>query len=108
MHDNSFCWGVIEYLDDETVKNHDNFRNSDWGPEATDAMCKIVHPFPIPGSADNTLTMGDLFDNTPPHLVSKVMLEEKVFDTWHYGRTVLMGDGKLHFGQSDNGCTQLC
>jgi hypothetical protein len=97
MHDNTFCWGVVEYLNGETMKNHDNFRNSDWGPEAADAMCKTVASFPIPGSTNGKWTLGDLFDNTPPHLISKVMLEEKVFDTWYYGRTALLGDGKLHF-----------
>ncbi|KAF9357705.1 hypothetical protein BGX34_009262 [Mortierella sp. NVP85] len=98
MHDNTFCWGVVEYLNGETMKNHDNFRNSDWGPEAADVMCKTVASFPIPGSADGKWTLGDLFDNTPPHLISKVMLEEKVFDTWYYGRTALLGDAchKVH------------
>ncbi|KAF9307779.1 hypothetical protein BG003_000217 [Podila horticola] len=36
--------------------------------------------------------MGDLIDKTPKHLISKVMLEEKIFSTWHGGRTVLLGD----------------
>lgn len=27
-------------------------------------------------------------------MMSKVMLEETVFDTWYGGRTVLLGDGK--------------
>lgn len=26
--------------------------------------------------------------------ISKVMLEEKLLETWHYARVVLMGDGK--------------
>lgn len=56
-------------------------------------MCKEVRDFAIPGG-DGSLTMADLIDNTPKHLISKVMLEEKVFDTWYYGRTVLIGDGK--------------
>ncbi|KAF8958828.1 hypothetical protein BGZ46_001879 [Entomortierella lignicola] len=43
-------------------------------------------------------TMGDLFDATPKHLISKVFLEEKLFKTWHHGRSVLLGDAchKLH------------
>jgi hypothetical protein len=39
-------------------------------------------------------TMGDLIDVTPKDSLSKVMLEEKLFQTWHHGRTVLIGDGK--------------
>ncbi|KAG0012507.1 hypothetical protein BGZ82_002576, partial [Podila clonocystis] len=89
---NTVCWVVIQHLTSETVKQHDAFRNSEWGPEAAEAMCKQVRDFKIPGGKDGNLTMGDLIDKTPKHLISKVMLEEKVFDTWHGGRTVLLGD----------------
>ncbi|KAF9896528.1 hypothetical protein BX616_007278, partial [Lobosporangium transversale] len=90
VKDNIYCWGVILYLDKESSKENDSFRNSEWGPEAAESMCKDVRDFPLPGGANNDLTIGDLIDNTP--LVSKVMLEEKVFDTWYAGRTVLLGD----------------
>ncbi|KAF9899615.1 hypothetical protein BX616_002930, partial [Lobosporangium transversale] len=36
--------------------------------------------------------MGEIFDATPPERISKVFLEEKLFKTWYYGRTVLIGD----------------
>ncbi|KAF9309489.1 hypothetical protein BG003_009704 [Podila horticola] len=36
--------------------------------------------------------MGDLIDRTPKELISKVMLEEKLFETWFGGRVVLLGD----------------
>lgn len=39
------------------------------------------------------MTMGDLIDRTPKELISKVMLEEKLFETWFGGRVVLLGDG---------------
>ncbi|KAI1321060.1 hypothetical protein EDD11_008641 [Mortierella claussenii] len=80
----------------ESSKDNDSFRNSEWGPEAAEAMCKDVRDFPAPGGKNNDLKMGELIDQTP--LVSKVMLEEKVFSTWHYGRTVLLGDAchKIH------------
>jgi len=38
--------------------------------------------------------MGDIYALTPKEFVSKVMREEKVFETWYDGRVVLMGDGK--------------
>jgi hypothetical protein len=91
---NIYCWGVIQYLNEETSKDNDSFRNSEWGPEAALTMCKEVRDFPLPGGANNDITMGDLIDQTPPHLISKVMLEEKVFETWYSGRTVLIGDCK--------------
>ncbi|KAF9004134.1 hypothetical protein BGZ52_009220, partial [Haplosporangium bisporale] len=56
-------------------------------------MCKEVRDFKMPGGKDGALiTLGDLIDRTPKDLISKVMLEEKVFDTWYGGRTVLLGD----------------
>ena len=38
--------------------------------------------------------MGDLFEVTPKDAMSKVYLEHKMFDTWFYKRSVLIGDGK--------------
>ncbi|KAF9548205.1 hypothetical protein EC957_006972 [Mortierella hygrophila] len=37
-------------------------------------------------------TVGELIDATPADRVSKVMLESKLFKTWHHERTVLIGD----------------
>jgi len=38
--------------------------------------------------------MGEMMKDTPKDQISKVFLEEKLFTTWHGGRTVLIGDGK--------------
>ncbi|KAI1314762.1 hypothetical protein EDD11_001731 [Mortierella claussenii] len=96
MNNNIYCWTVIQFLDEETSKENDSFRNSEWGPEAAETMAKEVRDFPIPCGVKNDQTLGDLIDQTP--YVSKVMLEEKVFDTWYSGRTVLLGDAchKIH------------
>ncbi|KAG0204436.1 hypothetical protein BGX28_003618 [Mortierella sp. GBA30] len=88
---NTICWGVTQYLDKESSKENDSFRRSEWTSEAAEAMCKEVRHFPIPGG-DGTLTLGDIIDNTPKDYITKVMLEEKVFETWYHGRAVLMGD----------------
>ncbi|KAK5796905.1 hypothetical protein F5H01DRAFT_385465 [Linnemannia elongata] len=69
-----------------------SFSNSDWGQEAAMAMCEEVKNFPIIGEGDKKLTLKDLMDLTPSGHFSKVMLEEKVFETWYSGRTVLVGD----------------
>ena len=37
--------------------------------------------------------MGNAIRSTPRDRISKVVLEEKLFQTWHGGRTVLIGDG---------------
>ncbi|KAF9276230.1 hypothetical protein BGZ74_003716 [Mortierella antarctica] len=90
---NTLCWVVIKFLDKESSKQNDSFRCSEWGPEAAEAMAKEVRHFKVPGGKDaKVLTLGDYIDKTPKHLISKVMLEEIVFDTWFSGRTVLMGD----------------
>ncbi|KAG0330270.1 hypothetical protein BG000_011765 [Podila horticola] len=90
---NTVCWMVVQQLDKESSKENDFFRNSEWGPEAAEAMCNEVRHFKIPsGREDKELTLGDLIDLSPKELISKVMLEEKVFDTWFGGRTVLLGD----------------
>jgi len=84
----------LQNLDEISSKANDSFRNSEWGPEAAEAMCKDVRDFPV---ARNNMTMGDLIDKTPKDLISKVMLEEKLFDTWHGDRIVLLGDGNFFF-----------
>jgi hypothetical protein len=59
------------------------------------AMCEEVKDFPIIGGGDQDLTLGDLFAWSSKEYISKASLEEKVFETWYDGRTVLLGDGKL-------------
>ncbi|KAF9996627.1 hypothetical protein BGZ79_009632 [Entomortierella chlamydospora] len=39
--------------------------------------------------------MKDIFDATPKDLISNVFLEEKVYQTWYHGRSVLIGDGAV-------------
>ncbi|KAG0349977.1 hypothetical protein BG005_010496 [Podila minutissima] len=92
---NTICWMVIQFLTKETSKENDSFRNSQWGPEAAEAMAKEVRHFKVPGGKDGiVLTLGSYLDRTPKNLITKVMLEEIVFSTWYGGRTVLIGDGK--------------
>ncbi|KAG0062483.1 hypothetical protein BGZ89_010621 [Linnemannia elongata] len=88
----TLCWSIVRFLDEESSKLHDSFRNSEWGPEAAEAMCEEVRDFPIIAGGDTKLTIGDLIDWSPKEYISKVMLEEKVFKTWYGCRTVLMGD----------------
>lgn len=92
---NTICWFVIQFLNKNSSKHNDSFRNSEWGPEAAEVICKEVRHFKVPGGKDgHVITIGELIDKTPKNLISKVMLEEKLFDTWYGGRTVLIGDGK--------------
>lgn len=83
----------MQFLDDESSKENDAFRNSEWGPEAAQAMCEQVKDFPVISGRAEGVTIGDLIDWSPKEMISKVMLEEKVFETWFDCRTVLIGDG---------------
>lgn len=58
-------------------------------------MCAEVRDFPIISGGNKITTVGDLIDLTPKDLISKVMLEEKVFETWYHKRVALIGDGKF-------------
>ncbi|KAF9897907.1 hypothetical protein BX616_004780 [Lobosporangium transversale] len=90
MKDNIYCWTVIKYLNKTSSRDDDAFREAEWGAIAAEAMCQEVRHFPIPGGVNNDLTLGDLIDMTPN--ASKVIPEEKVFETWYSGRVVLLGD----------------
>ncbi|KAF8946744.1 hypothetical protein BGZ47_011488 [Haplosporangium gracile] len=93
---NTVCWMSLHHLDRKSSKVAEEQRcrnsdNSEWGPQAAQAMADETRHFPIT-FGDGSLTLGDLYDKTPKDLMSKVMLEEKVFETWYSGRTVLLGD----------------
>ncbi|KAF9418487.1 hypothetical protein BGZ94_009689 [Podila epigama] len=103
-HD-TLCWMVIQHLDKESSRAHDSFRNTEWGPESAQSMCKEVEDFVLPSYAHiendrgtRGLLLKDLIALTPKDRISKVMLEEKLFETWSGGRIVLLGDAchKMH------------
>ncbi|KAF9351034.1 hypothetical protein BGX26_010862 [Mortierella sp. AD094] len=86
--DNQICWGIQIQLPEGKAKEQ-HFTNSEWGPESIDAMLKQFQDFPCGFGG----TMKEIFNSTPKNLISKVFLEEKVFQTWYNGRSVLIGDG---------------
>ncbi|KAH7032005.1 hypothetical protein BKA57DRAFT_510914 [Linnemannia elongata] len=90
-------WMAIRHLDKAASVDLENQRlknteNAGWGPLAVQGMCDETRGIAIPGG-NGDMTLGDIMDLTPKDLMSKVMLEEKVFETWYSGRTVLLGDG---------------
>ncbi|GJJ75052.1 hypothetical protein EMPS_07410 [Entomortierella parvispora] len=89
---NTICWMVAEHLNETWSKEHGSFSNSDWGPEAAGVMAQAVRGFPIVNGGKPGTTLGHLIDKTDKDLISKVILEEKVYSSWYGGRTVLLGD----------------
>ncbi|KAG0255405.1 hypothetical protein BG011_005151 [Mortierella polycephala] len=85
---NQICWTLIYQFKDYAEAKEQHFRNSEWAPEMNEAMLKEYYNDPCPYGG----IMGDLIDATPKDLVSKVFVEEKLFETWFHGRTVLIGD----------------
>lgn len=92
---NTICWFVAEYLDKYSNISAESRQNAGgWGPGAAAAMCDDVRHLKVPIRHEGkSLTVGDLIDMSPKDSISKVMMEEKVLDTWHGGRCVLLGDG---------------
>lgn len=78
---------------DQAEAKEQRFRNSEWGPEANNPLIDEVKDFPITFGG----TLGDVIEATPKDRISKVMLEEKLFETWYYRNVVLIGDGKCLF-----------
>ncbi|KAG0032785.1 Transcription factor spt8 [Podila clonocystis] len=87
----TICWVGFQTLDKETSKENDPFRNSESGPEATEKMCKDVKDVPFVGG-NGKLTLGDLIELSPKRLIKKVVIGEKLHQTWFVDRTVLLGD----------------
>lgn len=82
-------WAVIHNVPRAEAKAGEG-KLSEWGPEASAEMANFVRHQPSPFKG----TLGDIIDKTPKELISKIMLEEKYFESWYDGRVVLLGDGK--------------
>ncbi|KAG0213675.1 hypothetical protein BGX28_003829 [Mortierella sp. GBA30] len=85
---NRLSWAVIQNVPKADARKGDGFRFSEWGPEATMEMADFVRHQPNPFNG----TLGDIIDETPKDLISKIMLEEKYFEAWYEDRVVLLGD----------------
>lgn len=85
-------WAIITPVEktDKTLCD-DGFMASELGPEAIEEMCTKYQHFGCPIGG----TMKDIFDQSPPHLMSRSLTHERVHDKWCGGRTVLVGNGKL-------------
>lgn len=90
MPNNRVCWNIQLQLD--SAKSKEELpQTSEWGADNNrDEIINEVNDFRTPLGA----TMGELIRATPQDRVSRIFLEEKLFDTWYHGRVVLIGDGK--------------
>ncbi|KAF9189456.1 hypothetical protein BGZ51_009567 [Haplosporangium sp. Z 767] len=96
--DDRICWLLNRYYDETEARVEENqvasagvktaSADKEWGHEAVEEVLYQMRDFKCPYSG----TVGELVDRTTSHLISKVMLEEKLFKTWYHGRTVMIGD----------------
>ncbi|KAF9581490.1 hypothetical protein BGW38_001468, partial [Lunasporangiospora selenospora] len=91
LPNNRLSFAVIQNVPRADARTGDSFKFSEWGPEAAVEMAEVVRDLANPFGG----TFGDIIDNTPTDLISKIMLEEKFFECWHDGRVVLLGDASL-------------
>ncbi|KAI1291304.1 hypothetical protein EDD11_009019 [Mortierella claussenii] len=84
---NRICWSAGKQLSADEGRQQ-LFRNSEWGPESNESMMKEYEGWMTPWG----VSTGDIMSAAPKDLISKIYLEEKMFETWYHGRTVLIGD----------------
>ncbi|KAG0039982.1 hypothetical protein BGZ83_002669 [Gryganskiella cystojenkinii] len=105
---NRICYVVVRQYATKAEAEKDRLQSAEWlSSKGNDEMIEKVKDFKLPIGG----TLGDLIDKTPRDKISRAFLEDKVFDTWTYGRTVLIGDaahkpGRLHGFQFLPSCAQ--
>lgn len=119
--DGSISWSITQHspppcTSASTTPSSTSFpsplSNLDWSSDgvAVESIITQIRAFPIPcpfqantdtnSSHDNgktKVTLGDLIDKTSRDKMAKVVVEERMFDTWYYCRTILIGDGKARY-----------
>ncbi|GJJ78424.1 hypothetical protein EMPS_10783 [Entomortierella parvispora] len=86
--DGRVCWRIDTQLESTVFEESESFRVSDWDADAIKVDSELWQHC----MTDLGASIGDLINLTPPQAVTKVMLEERLFETWFYCRTVLIGD----------------
>ncbi|KAF9434222.1 hypothetical protein BGZ76_008375, partial [Entomortierella beljakovae] len=83
---NRICWHVQTQLKAKS-SIEEYFRVSEWEPESNQDFLKSVYEIKTPYGDLKTL-----IDQTSKNNISRVFLEDKVYETWYHRRTVLIGD----------------
>ncbi|KAG0057477.1 hypothetical protein BGZ83_010045, partial [Gryganskiella cystojenkinii] len=82
-------WSITTPIDKSDVTMGDvGFKTSEYGPEAIEKMYSKYRHYSCPYGG----TMADIFEQSPQALMSKVLVQEKIYDVWQGQRTLLMGN----------------
>ncbi|KAG0301267.1 hypothetical protein BGZ97_002853 [Linnemannia gamsii] len=107
----TICWMTLRHLPKTTKSAMDKRaeENLEWGPQGAQAMYDETRDLPVQLNDGKKRLIGELYDRTPKELISKIALDEKVFDTWYSGRTVLIGDAchKVHPSRGQGGVNAM-
>ncbi|KAG0238405.1 hypothetical protein BGW42_005638 [Actinomortierella wolfii] len=79
-------WAICGKLLQTQFHDQENFRFSDYSEESIEELRGKIEDVPVPIGG----SIGKLMKKTES--VSHIMLEDRFFNVWHAGRTVLIGD----------------
>ncbi|KFH64597.1 hypothetical protein MVEG_09330 [Podila verticillata NRRL 6337] len=91
LGNNSVGWSILGPVTHSGKVLDGNFGQSEWSVEMAEILMSRCRDIKSPYGG----VLGDLFDRTPKSTICKYMIEEKLFSTWYYSRTCLMGDGEF-------------
>ncbi|KAG0205528.1 hypothetical protein BGX28_002827 [Mortierella sp. GBA30] len=85
---NRICWRVDYQSSNMDIKHSEGWTNAEYNTFDVQTLPEEWRKYKLAIMGE----LGDLFDATPKDNISKVVLEEKIYETWSHGRTVLIGD----------------
>jgi hypothetical protein len=89
--DNRIAWDITKDVAKTSIRQGEASRVYQWRPEDIEEALKAVRDFDCPYGGQ----IGHLLDTTPVDNMHMHMSEERLYETWSGGRTVLLGDGKF-------------
>lgn len=88
--DNRIAWDIARDVPKTSIRQGESSKVNIWRPEDIEEVLNAVKDYDCPYGGK----IGNLLDTTPPEQMYMYMSEERCWETWFGGRTVLLGDGK--------------